>query len=46
MHLEHKAGGKVFIDFTGDKLSIIDLDTGEIIPVEVFVAILPCSQLT
>ena len=32
MHLEHKAGDKVFIDFAGDKLSIIDLDTGEIIP--------------
>ena len=46
MYLEHKAGDKVFIDFAGDKLSIIDLDTGEIIPVEVFVAILPCSQLT
>lgn len=46
MHLEHKAGDKVFIDFAGDKLSIIDLDTGEIIPVEVFVAIRPCSQLT
>lgn len=43
MHLEHKAGDKVFIDFASDKLSIIDLDTGEIIPVEVFVAILPCS---
>ncbi|WP_455674577.1 IS21 family transposase [Phocaeicola sp.] len=37
MHLEHKAG---------DKLSIVDADSGEIIPVEVFVAILPCSQLT
>lgn len=46
MHLEHKAVDKVFIDFAGDKLSIIDLDTGEIIAVEVFVAILPCSQLT
>jgi transposase len=46
MHLEHKAGDKLFIDFAGDKLSIIDLDTGEIIPVEFFVAILPCSQLT
>ena len=31
MYLEHKAGDKVFIDFAGDKLSIIDLDTGEII---------------
>ena len=36
----------MFIDFAGDKLSIIDITTGEIIPVEVFVAILPCSQLT
>lgn len=46
MHLEHKAGDKLYIDFAGQKLSIIDQDTGEIIPVEVFVAILPCSQLT
>lgn len=45
-HLEHKAGDKMFIDYAGDKLSIIDRETGEIIPVEVFVAILPCSQLT
>lgn len=37
MHLEHK---------TGDKLSIVDADSGETIAVEVFVAILPCSQLT
>lgn len=46
MHLEHKAGDKLYIDFAGQKLSIVDIDTGEIIPVEVFVAILPCSQLT
>lgn len=46
MHLEHKAGDKLYIDFAGQKLSIVDLDSGEIIPVEVFVAILPCSQLT
>lgn len=46
MHLEHKASDKMFIDFAGDKLSIIDITTGEIIPVEVFVAIHPCSQLT
>lgn len=44
--LEHKAGDKMFIDYAGDKLSIIDHETGEILPVEVFVAILPCSQLT
>lgn len=46
MHLEHKAGDKVFIDFAGKKLSIVDRSTGEINEVEVFVAILPCSQLT
>ena len=46
MHLEHKAGDKVFIDFAGDKLSIVDKLTGEIRKVEVFVAILGASQLT
>jgi transposase len=46
MHLEHKAGDKAYIDFTGDKLSFTDMETGEVIAVEVFVAILGCSQLT
>jgi len=46
MHPEHKAGDRVYIDFAGDKLSTADKETGEIQPVEVFVAILPCSQLT
>lgn len=45
-HLEHKAGDKMYVDYAGDKLSIVDAETGEIIPVEAFVAILPCSQLT
>jgi transposase len=46
MHMEHKAGDKLYVDFAGDKLSIIDRQTGEINPVEVFVAILGASQLT
>ena len=46
MHLEHKAGDKCFIDFAGEKLTITDQDTGELLEVEVFVAILGCSQLT
>ena len=46
MHLEHKAGDKLFIDFAGDKLSVVDDQTGEIQQVEVFVAVLGCSQLT
>ncbi len=36
----------MYIDYAGDKLSLIDRETGEILSVEVFVAILPCSQLT
>ena len=46
MHLDHKAGDKLFIDFAGQKLTIVDKDTGEVIEVEVFVAILAASQLT
>ena len=46
MHIEHKAGDKLYIDFAGDKLSIVDKQTGEVQAVEIFVAILGASQLT
>jgi transposase len=46
MHLDHKAGDKLYVDFAGEKLSITDKESGEIIEVEVFVAILGASQLT
>ena len=46
MHLDHKAGDKVFVDFTGKKLQIVDKKTGEIKDAEVFVAVLGASQLT
>ncbi len=46
MHIEHKAGDKLYIDFAGEKLTIVDAQSGEIRQVEVFVAILGCSQLT
>lgn len=46
MHIVHKAGDKLYIDFTGEKLHIIERETGEQIAVEVFIAILGCSQLT
>ena len=46
MHLDHKAGDKMFADFTGKKLSFIDRQTGEVNEAEVFVATLPASQLT
>jgi transposase len=44
--LNHKAGEKIFIDYTGKKLHIVDRQTGEEKPVEAFVGILPCSQYT
>ena len=46
MHMVHKAGDKMFIDFAGEKLQVVDPTTGEIKKVEVFVAILGASQLT
>jgi transposase len=46
MHLEHKAGDKCFADFAAEKLSIVDINTGEIRQVEVFIAILAASQKT
>jgi transposase len=46
LKMTHKAGDKMFVDFTGQKLHLVDADTGEIKDLEVFVAILGCSQLT
>lgn len=46
MHIDHKAGDKVYIDFAGKKLQVVDPSSGEIQDVEVFVAILAASQLT
>lgn len=45
MHIEHKAGDKMYVDYAGDKLHLT-LPDGTHKPVEVFVAILGCSQLT
>jgi len=44
--LTHRAAEKLFVDFCGKKLHYIDRETGERIDVEVFVAVLPCSQHT
>jgi len=46
MHIEHKAGDKCFVDFTGERMAVVDRQTGEISYVEIFVAILGASQLT
>ena len=46
LKLEHEPGKEMFVDFAGKKLEIIDRETGEAIPVEVFVSILPNSHFT
>ena len=45
-HVEHMAGEQMYIDYAGDRLEIVDAETGEVRSVEVFVAILPCSHYT
>lgn len=44
MILHHRAGEKLFIDFAGKNLSYTDIETGEIVPCQVFVACLPYSD--
>jgi len=46
MHIEHKAGEAMFVDYTGKKLTISEEVTGRVREVEVLVAILAASQLT
>jgi transposase len=44
MHIDHKAGDKLFVDFTGQKLCYVSSTTGEVVTCEVFVAVLGASQ--
>ena len=46
MHFSHSPGDKLYIDYTGKKLSYVDRHTGEVSYVEVYVATLGYSQYT
>jgi transposase len=46
MHMNHKAGDKMFIDYAGKTLELVDKDTGEVTEVQFYVAILGASQYT
>lgn len=46
MHIEHKVGDKLYVDFAGATLPYVDTDTGEIKKAQVFVAVLGWSQYT
>ena len=43
MHLSHKPGEVMQVDWADDTAAVIDTNTGEIIPAYVFVATLPYS---
>jgi transposase len=45
MHLEYHAADMIMIDFAGKKQHYVDIQTGELIQCQVFVAILPFSGL-
>ncbi len=46
MHINHKAGDKLYVDYAGKKLELVDPQSGEITKVEFFVAVLGASQYT
>jgi transposase len=45
MRLCYAGGERMFVDFSGDKASYVDPDSGEVVEAEVFVAVLGCSGL-
>jgi transposase len=46
MRQEHKAGERLFVDWAGDTVPIVDADTGEIRAAYLFVAVLGASSYT
>lgn len=46
MRLQHKAGDKMFVDFSGVKASYRDPATGQVIEAELYVAVLGASSYT
>lgn len=46
MRQQHKAGERAFVDYSGKRPSVIDPTTGEVVDVELFVAVLGASNLT
>ena len=46
MRQEHRAGEKLFVDFPGDGIEIVDRETGEVLVAKLFVAVLGASNYT
>jgi transposase len=45
MRLSYRAGERMFVDFSGDTMAVVDASTGEVGRAEIFVAVLGCSGL-
>lgn len=43
MHIRHKPGEQMEVDWAGQTAAVVDKETGEVIPAYVFVAVLTCS---
>jgi transposase len=46
MHIEHKAGEKMFIDYAGETYPYLEADTGDVKQAQIFAAVLGASRLT
>lgn len=46
MRQDHRAGEKLFVDYAGQTMEIVDRDTGEVRDVQIFVAVLGASNYT
>jgi len=46
MRINHKAGERLFVDFSGDKPHYVDPGTGEVIYAELFIGVLGASSYT
>ncbi|HZJ76325.1 MAG TPA: IS21 family transposase, partial [Oscillospiraceae bacterium] len=44
LHIEHKAGETMQVDWAGQTMPYVNTDTGEIDPAYIFVAVLPASS--
>ena len=46
MRQDHRAGDKLFIDYAGQTVPIVNRDTGEVTNAQIFVAVLGASNYT
>jgi transposase len=46
MRQEHEAGEKLFVDYAGPTISVVDAETGEVKQAQLFVAVLGASNYT